>query len=156
MSWRCGKLVPLDAVVIPPGLLGVPDGSGCINYWGGRNLEGYGAIKLNGKAYRTHRLALEAKLGRPIETGCYACHSCDNPTCINPNHLWEGTPRENVVDAVGKGRVATPIEHRFKARLMLEEVAEIRRLRKTGMSQSAIALKFGISKTHVRRLTKPG
>lgn len=65
---------------------------------------GYSRIKVNGKKIGIHRIALERKLGRVIRPGYLACHSCDNSTCINTNHLWEGTQSDNHWDAIGKGR----------------------------------------------------
>lgn len=51
-----------------------------------------------------HRFSLELKLGRPIKPGMYACHTCDNPPCVNPSHLYEGTHQNNVDDAVRRDR----------------------------------------------------
>lgn len=51
-----------------------------------------------------HRLAYELTCG-PIAPGLFACHRCDTPSCCNPNHIFLGTPRENVQDAVAKGRI---------------------------------------------------
>lgn len=50
-----------------------------------------------------HRVALEKKLERPIRVGYQALHYCDNPPCINPDHLWEGTQLENIADRHTKG-----------------------------------------------------
>lgn len=51
-----------------------------------------------------HRVVLEKKLGRPIKPGYFACHKCDNKNCIEPEHLFEGTHRDNTNDAIRKGR----------------------------------------------------
>lgn len=53
---------------------------------------------------RGSRLVLTKKLGRSILPGKYALHSCDNPACLNPEHIWEGSQRENVQDMFTKGR----------------------------------------------------
>jgi len=47
-----------------------------------------------------HRLSLELALGRPLAPGMLACHTCDNPGCIRPSHLYEGSPRANHQDAL--------------------------------------------------------
>lgn len=65
----------------------------------------YGYIKIgNNKSLYVHRLALEAKLGRQLLPRMLACHECDNPPCFNPDHLFEGTYRDNANDSVRKGR----------------------------------------------------
>lgn len=55
-----------------------------------------------------HVLALEEKLGRELARGMYACHHCDNRTCCQPEHLFEGTPSDNVQDMMAKGRWVAP------------------------------------------------
>jgi hypothetical protein len=54
---------------------------------------------------RAHRVALEVKLGRSLLPGMDACHTCDHPLCVNPNHLFEGTAGDNLRDASRKGRL---------------------------------------------------
>ena len=51
-----------------------------------------------------HRYALERKLGRELEPGEVARHTCDNPICVNPDHLLPGTQRDNVDDMMRRGR----------------------------------------------------
>jgi hypothetical protein len=59
---------------------------------------GYCRIRLDGNQHYTHHVALERKLGRPIKPDHGALHTCDNPRCINPDHLREGTPQDNTQD----------------------------------------------------------
>jgi len=85
-----------------------PDEYGCKNYRGAsRNLPiGYHyVVKIDGKQYHAHRLVLERKLGRPIKPGYQANHHCDNPSCVNPDHLKEGTYKENRQDAIARNRL---------------------------------------------------
>lgn len=65
--------------------------------------KGYGQIRMSGKYLYAHRVAYELFKG-PITDGLLVCHKCDNPRCVNPEHLFLGTHRDNVVDSINKGR----------------------------------------------------
>ena len=75
----------------------------CWEWMGGLFNSGYGAFSILHKSYRVHRIVYEQTIG-PIPDGLLVCHSCDNPSCCNPNHLWLGTSKDNVVDREQKGR----------------------------------------------------
>lgn len=76
---------------------------GCWNWRGRLNENGYGSIKHEGKRIYAHRASYMLNTG-PIESGKVICHSCDNPKCVNPSHLWAGTQNENIRDMISKGR----------------------------------------------------
>lgn len=80
--------------------------NGCV-LWTGANdgRRGYGKFALNGVSVRAHRLAWEWANG-PIPDGLHVCHSCDNPSCVNVEHLWLGTHAQNMDDMKAKGRAA--------------------------------------------------
>lgn len=106
--------------------------------------DGYGQIMIAGKMKKAHRLVLEMALGRALNRGAFACHHCDNPPCCNPAHLFEGTPRQNVEDAVGKNRhargEATPMH-----RLTEEAVNRVWEMALSGrFMQTEIAGVFGV------------
>jgi len=77
--------------------------SGCWEWTAGKNAGGYGRITFKGKVTLAHRLSYQTFCG-PIPDGVYVCHHCDNPSCINPDHLWLGTNSDNILDCSKKGR----------------------------------------------------
>ena len=80
----------------------VPVGD-CREWTGARDARGYGMIGYQGKTERTHRVAWILAKG-PIPAHRFVCHTCDNPPCCNPLHLFLGTPVDNMRDAQHKGR----------------------------------------------------
>jgi len=77
----------------------------CWNWLGSRDGHGYGRIGVQSKRWSAHRLAWTMHNG-PVPPGLHVLHKCDNPSCVNPNHLWLGSHADNMIDRERKGRNA--------------------------------------------------
>lgn len=116
--------------------------AGCWVFRGSRNKDGYGVMTVRGKRTLTHRLAYETWVG-PIPDGLIVRHKCDNPPCINPEHLEVGTHRENSEDMVRRGRLGA------LAKLSAGDVAEIRA---STCTRQALSQRFGVSPSTIDKL----
>lgn len=76
----------------------------CWMWRGSRNAKGYGRCRRDGRFISAPRVAWALGNGRSFPADLLACHSCDNPGCVNPAHIWPGTAAENTQDAIAKGR----------------------------------------------------
>lgn len=125
----------------------------CWNWTGKTRRRGYGVFYANGKHWVAHRFMLEVVCGKTIPKGWHGCHHCDNPPCINPDHLFIGTPKENVADAIRKQRRRHPVgECAGQSRLTEQQVRAIIAEARSGKPYIAIAAKYGICPQHVSQL----
>jgi len=87
------------------------EGDGCW-IWQGRREEkmGYGRFLFGEGSLYAHRISYHLTVG-PIPRGLCVCHRCDNPPCVNPDHLFLGTQKDNIADAITKGRQAKGLTH---------------------------------------------
>lgn len=130
--------------------------------WEGSKTVGYGMICCTRGGIKqsrgAHRVSYEFFIGE-IPPGMFICHRCDNRACVNPNHLFLGTPKDNTQDMVEKGRScrgrSNPATgHRGEdspnAKITERQVLEIRRRYAAGdITQEELAQEFGISSAHV-------
>jgi DNA-binding XRE family transcriptional regulator len=123
----------------------------CLEWGGAKDKKGYGIVNWNGKNKRTHRLSYELNFGE-IPKGYLICHSCDNPSCINPKHLWVGTSKENTLDMMKKGRGNFKKGIKFKdapyrphSKLDESKVKDIRERIKMGETMVSLAFEYNVS-----------
>jgi hypothetical protein len=116
----------------------------CWNWKGANNgKKGYGKLKWFGRFISAHRLAFFLS-GGVLPEGMSVLHTCDNPCCVNPIHLFVGTNRDNVDDCIGKGRQAKGTRVP-SAKLTEASVIELRQDHEAGFSVYELATKYGIS-----------
>lgn len=151
----------------------VEKSDGCWRWAGGAiKKDGRGYLTVGGKSVLAPRYSWELHNGA-IPEGLFVCHSCDNPNCVNPDHLWLGTNQDNMVDAARKGRnpmqknpqssfFARPGASRFRARgeahgsakLTDESVRNIRAAVSGGRSQRAVAREYSVHPTLVSLIVR--
>lgn len=134
----------------------------CWQWTGTKIPKGYGKISSGGHAGQTlltHRVAWVLTNG-PIPDGLFVCHRCDNPSCVNPHHLFLGTASDNMQDMHQKGRKGAgprgdAVQH--TAKLTREQRDCIRRTYRHGVrgyGAPALARKFGVVPTTIRSLVR--
>lgn len=130
--------------------------SGCIPWTGAKDDKGYG--RLGNKSLRlgtlaSHRLAYELTHG-PVPDGLFVLHRCDNPWCVNPDHLFVGTQADNMRDMRSKDRGPKGSSH-GQAKLTEDMVREIRRrYRAGGETCRSLSLAYGVSTSVIGHVIK--
>lgn len=108
--------------------------------------DGYPRYKINGKCTRIHRIMYE-KYNSEIPEGLWVLHKCDNPTCINPEHLYVGTAQDNTNDMVQRNRnVTCPGEKHGNSKLTEEQVIKIIN---SSLNSTELSKEYGIPRRYV-------
>jgi hypothetical protein len=130
------------------------DGNDCFVVANHHTNTGYPRKSIGGKMFYLNRLIFEECFG-PIPDGLCVCHKCDNPSCINPEHLFLGTQLENIKDRDRKGRTVNPPalngEFHPNHKLTNESVLNIRN---DSRPHEIIAREYGINKHYVCDIKK--
>lgn len=122
--------------------------TGCWIWLGTVDQHGYGQLKINGKHVRAHRHSYRV-FKEPISACRVVRHSCDQPGCINPDHLSLGTQAQNIADCIRKGRFPKGVMS-SRSRISEGTVREVRHRASLSESHTSIGRALGMSREHVR------
>lgn len=113
-----------------------------------RNQSGYPTIIVRKKRWLAHRLVFTVLKNNCIkpDKSLFVCHTCDNPSCYNPQHLFLGTAKENNQDKMKKGRHKSGIPYKS-----LDDV-EVDIVKTSNMSHASLAKKFGVAVTTIKAI----
>lgn len=126
----------------------------CWPWTAGSTSYGYGVFHPSkSETVGAHRFSLSLKLGRELGPGLYACHTCDNPVCVNPAHLYEGTHQQNVDDCVSRGRHKRGAMGRG-TKLTDESVISIRTRAANGERNRELAVEYGVNESLISMITR--
>lgn len=131
--------------------------SGCWLWSGSQDRKGYGQLRITGQGpgslkYATH-VSLELH-DRPVPPGMFACHRCDMPSCVNPDHLFIGSAQENTDDMIRKGRMR-PFDYVARgsqnggSRLHETDIPVIRRRLAAGETLRSVGLTYGVTESAI-------
>lgn len=148
--WREKRVPPVDRFWDSTHVASDDD---CWEWQGPKSRKGYGRLFLGeyGCYQAAHRFSWELANG-PIPDGLHVCHHCDNPSCVNPAHLFLGTNQDNHEDKMRKGRQSRG-EHIHTAKLTAEQVVAIRRrYAEGGVLQQELADEYGVARAYMSRI----
>ena len=127
-----------------------PNGS-CLEWQSGLDKDGYGVVKLRGgRRLKAHRASFELVHGQ-IPSGMMLCHSCDNPRCVNPDHLFIGSAKDNKADCVSKGRHVKGRGLYWKVKLTEQQVLDIRA---DDRISRLVAPEYGVTKELIQMIRR--
>lgn len=122
--------------------------NGCRVWTMKKSPKGYATLKHKGVRIPAHRAAFELAHGS-IPEGLVVCHRCDNPSCINPDHLFLGTHHDNIKDCISKGRRADFSGSSHGASKLDEAAVLAIRTNQSGMSRAQLAEHYSVSRAAI-------
>ena len=128
----------------------------CFVWIGSKDQSGYGHFYDGSKIVKAHRFAYEL-FKEKIPNGKFVCHKCDNPPCVNPNHLFIGSHTDNMRDMIKKKRWSNGNrvgELNPCAKLTERKVLKIRSLRHSALTYKSLSKMFNVSKTLVAKICR--
>ena len=127
---------------------------------------GYGAFKTKEKTHGSHRLSYELTYGSITDSTLKVCHKCDNRKCVNPNHLFLGTDKDNMQDCKAKGRLVVnegkkfkkgdiPTNRQFDIAMVsiVYNIILLRRFNKEKLNLKSLSIEYGIPYTTIRDIS---
>ena len=130
--------------------------SGCLEWTGSRKNTGYGRFWSDGKMRFAHRWLYQKLHDVVLGSDRVVMHSCDNPCCVNINHLSTGTNEDNLADMRKKGRARQGIETQFPAGVEHHDAKldpdKVRAIRSSNETQVVLSRRYGVSTTTIRRI----
>lgn len=132
----------------------INDITGCWEWNGNLNADGYAYRNVGGRRYFIHRLSAFIHFGFNLNSSLCVCHQCDNRKCWNPDHLFIGTRRDNFYDMIKKSRGNHIIgEENNNSKLKEKDVLKIRQERYSGARRIDLAKKYGVTPQHIYYIT---
>lgn len=128
----------------------------CWIWKAGKDIVGYGNFQLDDKSVvKAHRYSFLITNGY-LDNNKFICHSCDNPSCVNPKHLWEGTAADNNADCRNKNRAVPPPDQKGENHsqhiLTEHQVLDIRKKFENGIKQAELMRMYGISRNAIHKI----
>jgi hypothetical protein len=128
----------------------------CWEWQAAKNTKGYGVFSFKGKDVKAHRWSYEYHNNISLNPKECVCHRCDNPVCVNPDHLWIGTQQDNIQDMIAKGRHNFPKPHKSKkyAHLLDQIESEYNSANKKHGMIKQLSIKFNVPKKTIAKIIK--
>lgn len=130
----------------------------CYIWLGNKTKGGYGLVEYTDEMTKkrhclpVHRALYMIHHNVELARNNFVCHSCDNPACVNIDHLWLGTPKDNMRDKVAKGREAKTYRYHHRRKKYSDEI--INNIRESNLSITKTARLYGVSRSYCDAIMK--